>query len=145
MRGGRGQVGSERDGRSGIEGRRKWNGGKSSARSTIFPSRRAVTFYLASFGECSDWSVGKEISFFLHGEGNAVARARTVLLVQLLFAAALEETYLQSVTLQKQSKSSRKSLFSFSQVLRGFPSIQIEQLAIRWDSSSLKVVSNPAF
>lgn len=28
--------------------------GKSSARSTIFPSRRAVTFYLASFGECSD-------------------------------------------------------------------------------------------
>jgi len=26
--------------------------GKSPARSTIFPSRRAVTFYLASFGEC---------------------------------------------------------------------------------------------
>lgn len=49
--------------------------GKSSARSTIFPSRRAVTFYLASFGECSDWSVGKEISFFLRGEGNAGERA----------------------------------------------------------------------
>jgi len=49
--------------------------GKSSVRSTIFPSRRAVTFYLASFGECSDWSVGKEISFFLCGEGNAGERA----------------------------------------------------------------------
>lgn len=39
--------------------------GKSSARSTIFPSRRAVTFYLASFGECSDWSVGERNFVFL--------------------------------------------------------------------------------
>lgn len=62
---------------SGVEGRREVERGKSSARSTIFPSRRAVTFYLASFGECSDWSVEKEISFFLRGEKVAPARAHT--------------------------------------------------------------------
>lgn len=71
---GRPRAGWQREGRE-VRYRRseevEW--GKSSARSTIFPSRRAVTFYLASFGECSDWSVGKEISFFLRGEGNAVA------------------------------------------------------------------------
>lgn len=94
--GGRGQVGSERNERSGMEVER----GKSSVRSTIFPSRRAVTFYLASFGECSDWSVGKEISFFLRGEGNSSALAHTILFVRLLLAAALKEMYLQSITLQ---------------------------------------------
>lgn len=65
-----------------MEGRREVERGKSSARSTIFPSRRAVTFYLASFGECSDWSVEKEISFFLRGKKVTPARAHIILLVR---------------------------------------------------------------
>lgn len=58
--------------------------GKSSARSTIFPSRRAVTFYLASFGECSDWSVGERNFVFLARRGaNAGARTHTYIHVHI--------------------------------------------------------------
>lgn len=69
-----------------------------------------------------------------------VTRARTVLLVQLLFAAALQETYLQSVTLQNNLKV-RENLCSHFLKRSGSLSIQIERLTIRWNSSSLKVLS----
>lgn len=112
--GGRGQVGSERNERSGMEVER----GKSSVRSTIFPSRRAVTFYLASFGECSDWSVGKEISFFLRGEGNAGERARARARTHHTFRAVTSRSRPQRDVssikyFARQQSFSRKSL-SFS-------------------------------
>lgn len=101
-RDGGGWVGSERDEKLRCGRSEEVERGKSSVRSTIFPSRRAVTFYLASFGECSDWSVEKEISFFLRGEGNARSFA---LLVQRSRSRHRLDTSSPGCSNEKKSKT----------------------------------------
>lgn len=114
-RDGGGWVGSERDEKLRCGRSEEVERGKSSVRSTIFPSRRAVTFYLASFGECSDWSVEKEISFFLRGEGNARSFA---LLVQRSLAAATDWIHLHPVAVTRRNGKIEQYHHCSSNVLR---------------------------
>lgn len=111
--GGRGQVGSEKGTRGPV-----WKVGGSGT------GKKLSTKHDISLTESGHflsrlfrrvlrlWSVGKEISFFLRGEGNvgehARALAHTVLLVRLLFAAALEKDVSSISHFAKQQSKSEK-------------------------------------
>lgn len=93
--GGRGQVGSERDERSGIEGRRKWNGEKARYGARYFPHGERSLFTSPLSESAPTGASEKKFRF------SCAVKVTPSHALALLLVAALEETYPQSVTSQR--------------------------------------------